>query len=195
MSTCGDTTSMDVAGVQKRDAQATRERILHAAQCAFSETGYSYTGIRDIAARAGTSTTLLLRYFGSKVGLFEAALVAAMPVYSTMAWGKTEYPERLAAALLDAANTVRPPLMIAMAAGDPQAAAAAARVTSEHVLGPMSEWLGGTHARSRALAITEVATGFATYLRQLPFSLLAQGELEHHKRWFCQVVRDLIADQ
>jgi AcrR family transcriptional regulator len=177
---------------RKRDAQATRARILAAAQQAFSVTDYSSTGIRDIAAMAGTSSTLLLRYFGSKAGLFEAALVEAMPVGATLDWGKSEYPARLADALLDTDNPVHPPLMIALASGDAEAAAVAARVTEENAIAPLAEWLGGEGARCRALAITMTASGFATYMRQLPLPAISAKDLAQQKQWFIATIRALV---
>ncbi|SEO40815.1 TetR/AcrR family transcriptional regulator [Trujillonella endophytica] len=182
----------DLAPPRRRDARATRRRILEAAQHAFSETGYSHAGLRDIAARAGTSSTLVLRYFGSKVALFEAALTAAMPVQDTLRWSRDEYPERLAEALLDTANPVRPPLMIALASGDPEAAAAAARVTEARIIGPVAAWLGGADARSRALGIAALATGFATFMRQLPLTPLPPAEQAHQTAWFIGAVRALV---
>ena len=176
----------------KRDALATRARILEAAQQAFSETGYSHTGIREIARLAETSSTLLLRYFGSKAGLFEAALREAMPASQTLDWGREAYAARLADVLLDPANPVRPPLMIALASGDVEAAAIAARVSEERAIDPLANWLGGEHARERALAIAMAATGCVTYARQLPIDRLSAEEIDGLKAWFVRTVDALV---
>lgn len=176
----------------KRDAQATRARILEAAQQAFSGTGYSHTGIREIARLAGTSSTLLLRYFGSKAGLFEAALREAMPASQTLDWGREAYAARLAEVLLDPGNPVRPPLMIALASGDAEAAAIAAKVSEERAIAPLAEWLGGERSRERALAIAMAATGFVTYARQLPIDRLSAEEIGGLKSWFVRTVDALV---
>ena len=55
----------------KGDAAVTRARILLVAKQVFSRRGYSECGIRDIAGELGLSATILLRYYGSKAGLFE----------------------------------------------------------------------------------------------------------------------------
>ena len=177
---------------RRRDAQASRARILDAAQRAFSETGYSHTGIRDIAKRAGTSSTLLLRYFGSKAGLFEAALVAAVPVESVLGLPRGQFGERLAASLLDPANEIRPPLMIALASGDAEAAAIAARVMEERSIGPLAEWLGVPDGRARALEIAMLATGLVTYARQLPLREMTEEERGHVARWFAAAVQAIV---
>ena len=177
---------------RKRDAAATRARILEAAQRAFSETGYSHTGIREIAGRAGTSSTLVLRYFGSKAGLFEAALTAAMPVAAALSHPREALGKGLAEALLDPANAIRPPLMIAMASGDAEAAAISARVFERQSVAPLAEWLGEPDGRARALEIAMLATGLVSYLRQLPLPAPSEAERRHVADWFASSVQAIV---
>lgn len=177
---------------RKRDAQASRARILEAAQRAFSEGSYSHVGIREIATLAGTSSTLLLRYFGSKAGLFEAALVAAAPVATVLSHPRKRLGEALAAALLDRSNQIRPPLMIALAAGDTEAAGIAARVMEERAIAPLAAWLGGPDGRIRALEIAMLATGLVTYARQLPLRPMAEDEHREIAAWFAGAVQAII---
>src|SRR3546814_17381925 len=61
-----------------RDADRTRQAILHAAQQIFAEKGFAEAGVRDITARAGVNQSLVSRYFGGKIKLFEAALDLAL---------------------------------------------------------------------------------------------------------------------
>ncbi|MGY3677983.1 TetR/AcrR family transcriptional regulator [Streptomyces sp. TE33382] len=57
------------AGQGRRDAAATRGRLLEAARDLFAERGYERATVRAIADRAGVNQALLFRYFGSKQGL------------------------------------------------------------------------------------------------------------------------------
>jgi AcrR family transcriptional regulator len=57
------------AGERRRDAGATRRRLLDAARDLFAERGYEGATVREIAERAGANQALLFRYFGSKQGL------------------------------------------------------------------------------------------------------------------------------
>ena len=57
-----------------RDAEKTRARILEAALELFSNSAYDKVRSRDIAALASVDAALVNRYFGSKMGLFEAVL-------------------------------------------------------------------------------------------------------------------------
>lgn len=58
---------------RRRDAGATRTRLLVAARELFLGRGYSAIGLREVAAKAGVDVTLVRRYFGSKQQLFTEA--------------------------------------------------------------------------------------------------------------------------
>ena len=52
----------------------TRDAILDAARESFAERGFTGTSVRAIAARAGVDPALVHHYFGTKDGLFAAAM-------------------------------------------------------------------------------------------------------------------------
>ncbi len=54
-------------------SQATRDRILAEAKRLFGDGGYERTTIRTVAAAADIHPSMVMRYFGSKDGLFAAA--------------------------------------------------------------------------------------------------------------------------
>ena len=64
------------AGVRPRNAGATQQALLDAAQKLFGENGFEGTTIRQISELAGVDHALIARYFGSKADLYVAALVA-----------------------------------------------------------------------------------------------------------------------
>ena len=55
-----------------------RDRLLTAAVELFAERGYDRTTTRDVAEHAGVDASLIARYFGSKTGLYLAALRAEL---------------------------------------------------------------------------------------------------------------------
>ncbi|MCL6284928.1 TetR family transcriptional regulator [Ruegeria sp. 2012CJ41-6] len=61
----------------KRDADATRARILAAARAEFARSGLSGARIDDIAERAQANKRMIYHYFGNKEALFTAVLEAA----------------------------------------------------------------------------------------------------------------------
>lgn len=62
--------------VRTRDASASKQALLQAAQELFGQKGFEATTIRDIGERAGVDAALIARYFGSKGDLYIAAVAA-----------------------------------------------------------------------------------------------------------------------
>src|SRR5689334_12168025 len=64
-----------------RNPDATRADILAAARARFGRDGYERTTLRAVAADVGIDPALVIRYFGSKEGLFASAaeLVLNLP--------------------------------------------------------------------------------------------------------------------
>ena len=58
----------------------TRRAILEAARSAFAAQGYDQTTIRGVAAAAGVDASMVMRYFGSKAGLFATVSTADLQV-------------------------------------------------------------------------------------------------------------------
>ncbi|MEW1776036.1 TetR family transcriptional regulator [Streptomyces sp. NPDC086777] len=71
-----EVTGQAADGARRRDAAATRRALLLAARTRFTRLGYDRTTLRDVAADAGVNLALIKRYFGSKEGLFKAALAS-----------------------------------------------------------------------------------------------------------------------
>ncbi|MFD7205467.1 TetR/AcrR family transcriptional regulator [Streptomyces sp. NPDC059893] len=86
------------SGTRKRNAEATRQALLEAAHDRFVRLGYEGTTLRDVAADAGVTLALIKRYFGSKEGLFKAAL-AATPRFLGQEDDAPQGPDALAEAL------------------------------------------------------------------------------------------------
>jgi AcrR family transcriptional regulator len=177
---------------RKRNADTTKARILDAAQEVFARTSFSDAGIREIATLAEVSTTLLLQYFGTKAGLYEAALNAAMPLAAVLSQPRETFGPALATALLKPGLAIRPPLMMALAAGNAEAATIAARVMEERSIAPLAKWLGPPHARARALEIAALATGLVTYTKHLPLRANTRRDVKHMAEWFAKSVQRIV---
>lgn len=177
---------------KRRNASKTKARILAAAQKSFSEVGYSHAGIRDIGASADVSSTMLLRYFGSKAGLFEAALIDAMRMEELLKNERAGFGTRLAKLFLNTELEITPPSMIALSTNDPEACAITTRVTEKHAVIPLAQWLGPPDGRTRALQIMLLSTGLVLYTRQLPQLFAARGADKKLAKWFAQSVQDIV---
>jgi AcrR family transcriptional regulator len=63
----------DTLGVGGPRSAGTRRTILDVARSIFAARGYEQTTIRAVASQAGIDASMVMRYFGSKAGLFAAA--------------------------------------------------------------------------------------------------------------------------
>jgi AcrR family transcriptional regulator len=68
--------SREIRTGRSRDAAASRDALLRAAQTLFGQQGFESTTIREIGEQAGVDAALIARYFGSKADLYIAAMVA-----------------------------------------------------------------------------------------------------------------------
>ena len=156
-----------------RDAVRTKAAILAAAQAVFSERGYTQVGVREIAARAGINAALVLRYFGAKERLFEAALAESLNLRAVIAGNRQHFGLDMVRLLTSVApHRPNPVSMLVMATADPVASQIAQRLLNTKVINPLAEWLGGPDASARAAMITALCSGFLTYHTLLPVSAL-----------------------
>lgn len=153
---------------KRRDRAATQARILAAATELFADVGYAQAGIRDIAARADVTSPMLLHYFGSKLGLFETALIQSMQAEDVYPTDRSRFARRLMKLLSDPDIEITPPAMIVLSTGDPEAREVTTRVAREHAVAPLARWLGGPDAEDRATRISILAIAYILFTRQLP---------------------------
>jgi len=69
-----------VPGTGGPRSEGTRRAILDAARATFAAHGYEQATLRAVAARAGVDASMVMRYFGSKAGLFTAAVTMDLQV-------------------------------------------------------------------------------------------------------------------
>lgn len=89
---------------RRKGRPETRQEILDAARNLFAERGFAGASIRGVAAAAGVDPALVHHYFGTKEGLFRAALDLPIDpealISSMTAGGQQEIPGRLVATFL-----------------------------------------------------------------------------------------------
>lgn len=175
-----------------RNAAKTKARILAAAQQVFSEQGYAQAGIRGIAVVADTTFPMLLRYFGSKAGLFEAALIETVRVEDLFKGSRTKFGENLISLFLDTALELKAPSIVALSTGHSDARDIATRVIAERVVDPLTIWLGPPDAHARALQIIMLAMGFVLFTRQFPLVRVGKGIDKKLAKWFAQTLQAIV---
>lgn len=87
---------MTYADPMRGSADVTRERILGHARAQFGATGFERTTIRSVAKAAGIDPALVMRHFGTKEGLFAAAIEISLELPPPAELPIAEVAERLA---------------------------------------------------------------------------------------------------
>ena len=152
----------------------TRDAVLAAARESFAERGYQATTIRAVAARAGVDPALVMQYFGSKDGLFEAAIEfpfdASQLVARIVEGPKSRIGERMVASFLSLWDSPEfGPQMVGLlrsAASDAKAAKRLRQVVEGEILRPVAESIGvpDAHLRADLVGSQLVGLGFARHL-------------------------------
>jgi AcrR family transcriptional regulator len=88
--------------VRRMPREQRRAQILDAATRAFARTGFTATGLDDVAAEAGVTHVILYRHFASKTDLYRAVLDRACTRLADTV-GTGDYDETSISALLRAA--------------------------------------------------------------------------------------------
>lgn len=157
-----------------RDAEATRTRIIDAAEATFAAEGIAGARVDDIADRADVNKRMLYYYFGSKDGLYEAVLrrrlAGRREVFDSLpATAEARLPARMAEALADP-TYIRLLMWEALAAG-PEGEVVAEAERAE-ALAELAERMGGddldgAHLTLVELGVTVAAAVFPQLARML----------------------------
>ena len=152
---------------RRRDSGATARDILQAAAELFATHGYEGAGTREIAARAGVNVALISRYFGSKAGLFEAAVLPMLSIDGLIAGDMAQFGARVAAYYLGPlpAKTADPILAAMRSAGSDEVAQALRAAITRQLIDPLAARLSGPDASSRASRIIMLIAGVDVTVR------------------------------
>ena len=160
-------------------SQATRTALLAAARAQFSASGYDAVGVRPIAAEAGVNAALVNRYFGSKLGLFRAAVADSFTVGNLLVGERATLGERLARYLVGRRRTgFDPTLVVLRSSASTEAGPVLRAALDAQVVQPLAAWLGGADAHARAGLIVSTLFGIAAARDVLGVSALAPSQAE-----------------
>ena len=156
-------------GGRRTGDSGTRAAVLSAAKTAFGEQGYGATSVRAVARAAGVDPSLVLHFFGSKDGLFEAALELpfdpAQLVPVLLAGGPEGLGERVLRTYLgvwDSTPGQGPMLaMLRSAVAHEDSAERLRSLLLRTVLRPVAEGAGAGHADRRAALLASQVIGLA----------------------------------
>jgi AcrR family transcriptional regulator len=163
-----------VAPVAKaRDRERTRGEILAAARVSFATRGYGQSGVREIAAAAGITPALVVRYFGSKEKLFVAAIEGDLGLAPFVAGERAQVGRTIVAHLINKPRKEADSLAILLlAATEPSLTPLLRRLIQERLFAPLVAWLGGRNAAGRAALLLSLVGGVWIFRQLLPLAPL-----------------------
>ncbi|HEY1919260.1 MAG TPA: TetR family transcriptional regulator [Streptosporangiaceae bacterium] len=161
----------------------TRRAILDAARATFAARGFEQTTIRAVAAQAGVDASMVMRYFGSKAGLFAAAAIADLEIPDLLSAPAAQRGEVLVRHLVDRweddAHDDKLILLLRTAVTSEEVAARLQSVLGELIIGPIAA-LGDPDAAERGALIGAQLLGVALcryILRMEPLASLPADEV------------------
>ncbi|TKK86748.1 TetR/AcrR family transcriptional regulator [Herbidospora galbida] len=165
----------------------TKEAILDAAIASFVESGYAATTIRGVARAADVDPALVMHFFGSKDGLFDAALRGAMPVRElavALSGDVSSLGARLTRRYLEVWESPETGPRIRAIVGSIASTPAAAQIMRDFMSGelatPLAKSLPGDQPERRAILAAAQLMGmaFARYLLAVePMASMTTDEL------------------
>jgi AcrR family transcriptional regulator len=171
-------TAVAVPGHGGPRSAGTRRAILEAARSAFAAHGYDQTTIRSVAATAGVDPSMVMRYFGSKAGLFTAASTTHLQPPDLSAVPAGQRGEALVRHIVerwdDAASRDELMLLMRTAVTSDAVAEQLQTVLRQMIIGPVAA-LGASDADERGGFIATQLLGLALcryILRQEPLASL-----------------------
>lgn len=180
------------AKIRPRNSEQTKEEILAAARCIFSRRGYAQAGLREIAAEAGITPALVIRYFENKENLFAVAMESFFDLQELLAGGQETFGRDMVAYINTHRHFETNPLsMQLLAISDPSARKIVTRLLRDSVLKTLSQWLGQDHAEVRASLITTVLSGVWIYCDLLPLDAFDGPLSPEISQWLEKTLQEL----
>ena len=166
---------MDKTAVKKRDAEATRERILLCAKKLFSEKGFDAASTREIAACARVNSALVARYFGSKKELFEEAILPEFDISPLLELDDDNFAEQVAEhfASKPPKQGFDPMMALLNSLGSSEVGDLVRSTLTNRLIKPLSQKLGGESSEVRAAILISQLAGFDLFRRMIRIDALA----------------------
>lgn len=169
---------------KNRDAEATANRIISAAQHIFHEKGYDASTTREIAVRADVNINLIHRYFGSKLGLFKEAVLPHLDLVPLLGGKKEEIAHRLAILYVDTGpkDEFDAFVVLTRSITSPEVGPLLMARIEERALKPLMNILEGSNKRARATLIATQLAGLILRFRVMSHLYISKADQNHLKQ-------------
>jgi len=184
-----------VCGPRPRNAAATRALILEAAESRFARESYDDVGIRDIAGDAGVDPALIVRYFGSKEGLFRAALDHCHEGSTLLDDDRATFGTRIAHEIVYGSKNPKKMQglqIILRSISSARAMEVVQKQSCEQFMDPFTAWIGGDHAAVSARMAAAVMMGMTVSKEVTGGLSLSEAECRALEQRLARILQDII---
>jgi len=175
-----DGMATSTASKRPRRSDRTRARILAAARARFAADGYERTTIRAVAREAKIDPSMVMRYFGSKEGLFAAAAEVELRLPNIGGMPKTRLGEALVAHFFELWDGDDDTLQILLrtSASNEDAAERARSLVRDQIATMVARVRGkrGSERIASLIATQMVGLAYCRYVLRLPALLATPRE-------------------
>jgi AcrR family transcriptional regulator len=182
-------------------AGGTREKILASARAHFGASGFDGGTVRDIATSAGVDPALVLHYFGSKEGVFRAAVDFPVDpaefLPKLLAPGLDGLGQRLVRFFVETWDSpAGSPLLglIRSVVGNERAAEMMREFVSREVVGRLAEALERDQPEVRASLVASQLVGLAMLRYVIKLEPLASASSEQIATWLGPTIQRYFTD-
>lgn len=177
-----------------RNSEASKKSILWAAQAALAQKSYDEVGLREIAQEAKIDPALIIRYFGSKEGLFREVIKTHIHIDSLAGVELAQYPETLARLVLgDGGGPDQRSMLILHRSAPSEVAGPIIRETlRERLVAPMVARLNLPDAEERVELVLAVLGGLSTGRHITCSPSLVNGDREQLVRLIIPLFQSLL---
>lgn len=177
-----------------RNSEASKKSILWAAQAALAHKSYDEVGLREIAQEAKIDPALIIRYFGSKEGLFREVIKTHIHIDGLTGVELANYPEVLARLVLgDATDIDQHSMLILHRSAPSEIAGPIIRETlRERLVVPMVARLNTPDAEMRVELVLALLGGLSTGRHVTCYPHLVSGDREQLVQLMIPVFQSLL---
>lgn len=182
-------------GPRPRNAAATRALILEAAESRFARDSYDDVGMRDIAGDAGVDPALIVRYFGSKEGLFRAALDHCHEGSTLFDGDRETFGTRIAYEIVYGTKSpkkMQALQMILRSMSSARAMEVVQHQSCERFMNPLAARIGGDHGAVSARMAAALMMGMTVSKEVTGGLALSEAECRSLEQRLARILQDII---
>lgn len=180
---------------KSRSAETTKKNILGCAKASFSMNSYDAVGLREIASAAKIDPALIIRYFGSKEGLFREVLEQDLVTKNLSQIDSDQFMDQMISWTLDPnlnAEAHGTLLVLLRSVTSEVAAPIIRECLQTRVIGPLNEKIGGKTSEEGCEMALAILMGLATYCHVLKLPRLSDGNYRHRIEVITPILSKLI---